>query len=93
MRKGGLNYDDSLASKSWIVPSILVVTTLLSIAIWICLIFYVGPWGAYLGLVLLNLLRSKNADILEDIRKTGDLTDATAGKLKSAVDGYAKSFA
>jgi F-type H+-transporting ATPase subunit alpha len=42
---------------------------------------------------LLNLLRSKNADILDDIRKTGDLTDATAAKLKSAVDGYAKSFA
>jgi F-type H+-transporting ATPase subunit alpha len=42
---------------------------------------------------LLNLLRSKNADILEDIRKTGDLTDGTAGKLKSAVDGYARSFA
>jgi F-type H+-transporting ATPase subunit alpha len=42
---------------------------------------------------LLNLVRTKNADILEDIRKTGDLTDATAGKLKAALDGYAKSFA
>jgi F-type H+-transporting ATPase subunit alpha len=42
---------------------------------------------------LLNLLRSKNADILEDIRKTGDLTDATAAKLKSAVEAYGKSFA
>src|SRR5471032_386758 len=42
---------------------------------------------------LLTLLRTKNADILEDIRKTGDLTDATAGKLKSAVDAYAKTFA
>jgi F-type H+-transporting ATPase subunit alpha len=42
---------------------------------------------------LLSLMRSKHADILEDIRKTGDLTDATAGKLKAAVDGYAKSFA
>jgi F-type H+-transporting ATPase subunit alpha len=42
---------------------------------------------------LLNLVRTKNADILEDIRKTGDLTDATAGKLKGALDGYAKSFA
>jgi F-type H+-transporting ATPase subunit alpha len=42
---------------------------------------------------LLTLLRSKNADILEDIRKTGDLTDATAAKLKDAVDGYAKTFA
>jgi F-type H+/Na+-transporting ATPase subunit alpha len=42
---------------------------------------------------LLTLLRSKNTDILEDIRKTGDLTDATAAKLKGAVDGYAKTFA
>jgi len=42
---------------------------------------------------LLTLLRSKNADILEDVRKTGDLTDATAAKLKGAVDGYVKTFA
>ena len=42
---------------------------------------------------LLSLLRSKHADILEDVRKTSDLTDATAAKLKSAVDGYAKTFA
>jgi F-type H+-transporting ATPase subunit alpha len=42
---------------------------------------------------LLSLARTKNTDILEDIRKTGDLTDATAGKLKSMVDDYAKSFA
>ena len=42
---------------------------------------------------LLTLVRSKNADILEDVRKTSDLTDATAGKLKAAVDGYAKTFA
>jgi F-type H+-transporting ATPase subunit alpha len=42
---------------------------------------------------LLAFLRGKNADILEDIRKTGDLTDATAVKLKGAVDGYAKTFA
>jgi F-type H+-transporting ATPase subunit alpha len=42
---------------------------------------------------LLTLVRSKNADILDDIRKTGDLTDATAAKLKAAVDGYAKTFA
>lgn len=42
---------------------------------------------------LLGLLRTKNADILEDIRKTGDLTDATAAKLKGVVDGYAKTFA
>ena len=42
---------------------------------------------------LLHVLRSKHADILEDIRKTGDLTDATAEKLKAAVTEYAKSFA
>ncbi len=42
---------------------------------------------------LLTHVRSQNADILEDIRKTGDLTDATAAKLKSAVDGFAKNFA
>ena len=35
----------------------------------------------------------KHADILEDIRKTGDLTDATADKLKAAVTEFAKSFA
>ncbi len=42
---------------------------------------------------LLNLLRSKHTDILEDIRKTGDLTSDTEKKLKGAVDTYAKSFA
>jgi F-type H+-transporting ATPase subunit alpha len=42
---------------------------------------------------LLTLLRSKNADILDDVRKTNDLSDATAGKLKGVVDNYAKSFA
>jgi len=42
---------------------------------------------------LLTLLRSKNADILDDIRKTSDLTEATAAKLKGVVDGHAKTFA
>jgi F-type H+-transporting ATPase subunit alpha len=42
---------------------------------------------------LLTLLRTKHRDVLDDIRTTGDLTDATAGKLKSAVDAYAKTFA
>ena len=42
---------------------------------------------------LLTYVRGKNADILEDVRKTGDLTDATAGKLKAAVNDYAKTFA
>jgi F-type H+-transporting ATPase subunit alpha len=42
---------------------------------------------------LLSLVRTKHADILEDIRKTGDLSDATAEKLKAAVEAYAKTFA
>jgi F-type H+-transporting ATPase subunit alpha len=42
---------------------------------------------------LLTLVRTKHVDILEDIRNTGDLTDATAAKLKGVVDGYAKTFA
>jgi F-type H+-transporting ATPase subunit alpha len=42
---------------------------------------------------LLALVRTKHADILDDVRKTGDLSDATAGKLKAVVDDYAKTFA
>jgi F-type H+-transporting ATPase subunit alpha len=42
---------------------------------------------------LLSTLRSKHPDILEDIRATRDLGDATAAKLKAAVDAYAASFA
>jgi F-type H+-transporting ATPase subunit alpha len=42
---------------------------------------------------LLALLRSKNADILNTIRDSRDLDDATAAKLKATVDGYAKTFA
>jgi F-type H+/Na+-transporting ATPase subunit alpha len=41
---------------------------------------------------LLTLLRSKNADLLDSIRKSGDLSDADAAKLKSVVEGYAKTF-
>jgi F-type H+-transporting ATPase subunit alpha len=41
---------------------------------------------------LLTTLRSKNSEVLESIRSSRDLDDATAGKLKSAVDGYAKTF-
>jgi F-type H+-transporting ATPase subunit alpha len=41
---------------------------------------------------LLTTLRSKHGEILEAIRSTRDLEDATAGKLKSAIDGYAKTF-
>jgi F-type H+-transporting ATPase subunit alpha len=42
---------------------------------------------------LLSLLRTKRADILDDIRNTRDLTDATAAKLKATVDEFAKTFA
>jgi F-type H+-transporting ATPase subunit alpha len=42
---------------------------------------------------LLSLLRTKHTDILDSIRTTKDLTDETAGKLKAAVDAFAKSFA
>jgi F-type H+-transporting ATPase subunit alpha len=41
---------------------------------------------------LLTLLRSKHTDILHAIRDSRDLDDATAGKLKSVVDGYTKTF-
>jgi F-type H+-transporting ATPase subunit alpha len=42
---------------------------------------------------LLTLLRGKHADLLDSIRKSGDLSDADAAKLKGVVDGYAKTFA
>jgi F-type H+/Na+-transporting ATPase subunit alpha len=42
---------------------------------------------------LLALVRSKHSGILEAIRDSRDLDDATAAKLKDAVDGYAKTFA
>jgi F-type H+/Na+-transporting ATPase subunit alpha len=42
---------------------------------------------------LLTLLRTKHNDILDAIRTSRDLDDATAGKLKGVVDGYAKTFA
>src|SRR4051794_33899966 len=42
---------------------------------------------------LLGTLRSKNADILESIRTSRDLSDETAAKLKGVVESFAKSFA
>jgi len=41
---------------------------------------------------LLTLLRTQHADLLDSIRKSGDLSDADAGKLKGIVNGYAKTF-
>jgi F-type H+-transporting ATPase subunit alpha len=42
---------------------------------------------------LLSHIRQKHPDILEAVRTSGDLSDQTAGKLKSAVESFAKSFA
>ena len=42
---------------------------------------------------LLALLRTQNADILDDIRDTAISTTPPPAKLKAAVDDYAKTFA
>jgi F-type H+-transporting ATPase subunit alpha len=42
---------------------------------------------------LLGTMRGKHAGILDAIRDSRDLDEATAGKLKAAVDDYAKTFA
>jgi len=42
---------------------------------------------------LLSLLRGKHTDLLNAIRDSKDLSDDSAAKLKSVVDGFAKSFA
>jgi F-type H+-transporting ATPase subunit alpha len=42
---------------------------------------------------LLSLMRTKRMDILDAIRAARDLDDATAAKLKDALDDYAKTFA
>src|SRR6202030_1017219 len=42
---------------------------------------------------LLSLLRGKHTDLLNAIRDSRDLSDDSAGKLKAAVEGFAKSFA
>jgi F-type H+-transporting ATPase subunit alpha len=42
---------------------------------------------------LLGVLRQQHGDILNAIRDTRDLDDATGGKLKAAVESYAKTFA
>jgi len=42
---------------------------------------------------LLTLLRTKHADLLDSIGKSGDLSDADAAKLKDTVEAYAKTFA
>jgi F-type H+-transporting ATPase subunit alpha len=42
---------------------------------------------------LLSTLRNQHAGILDAIRDSRDLDDATGAKLKGVVDGYAKTFA
>jgi F-type H+/Na+-transporting ATPase subunit alpha len=42
---------------------------------------------------LLTALRQQHPEILNTIRDSRDLDDATAGKLKAAVESYAKTFA
>jgi F-type H+-transporting ATPase subunit alpha len=42
---------------------------------------------------LLTLLRSSHNDLLEAIRTSKDLSDDSAAKLKSVVEGFAKAFA
>jgi F-type H+-transporting ATPase subunit alpha len=42
---------------------------------------------------LLSFVRTQHAGILDAIRDTRDLDDATAGQLKAVVDEYARTFA
>jgi F-type H+-transporting ATPase subunit alpha len=42
---------------------------------------------------LLALLRNQHTDLLGAIRDSRDLDDATAGKLKTVVENYARTFA
>ena len=42
---------------------------------------------------LLTLLRTKHAGLLDSIAKSGDLSKDDEAKLKSVIDGYAKTFA
>jgi len=42
---------------------------------------------------LLSTLRGKNVDLLNTIRDTRELSDDTAAKLKSVVEGFARTFA
>ena len=42
---------------------------------------------------LLSLLRGKHPDLLNAIRDSRDLSDDSAAKLKSVVEGFARTFA
>jgi len=41
---------------------------------------------------LLTLLRTKNTDLLDSIRKSSDLSKDDEAKLKGIVEGYTKTF-
>ncbi|MCX7865108.1 MAG: F0F1 ATP synthase subunit alpha, partial [Novosphingobium sp.] len=42
---------------------------------------------------MLNWMRSEHADLLGEIRSSGDLSDDNRAKLKQALDAFAKQFA
>ena len=42
---------------------------------------------------LLSDLRANHADILTTIKESGEISEETDGKLKGALDAYAKTFA
>jgi len=42
---------------------------------------------------LLSEIRAKHGDVLKGIREKQELTDDIRGKLRAAIDGYAKTFA
>jgi F-type H+/Na+-transporting ATPase subunit alpha len=68
-----------------------------------CCVIYAGVNGYLDGLPvakirafedgLLSLLRSKHADMLNQIRDSKDLSDANAAKLKDIVEGFVKTLA
>jgi F-type H+-transporting ATPase subunit alpha len=68
-----------------------------------CCVIYAGVNGYLDGLPvnkvrayedgLLSLLRGTHAELLNEIGKTKDLSDANAAKLKEIVEGFTKSFA
>jgi F-type H+-transporting ATPase subunit alpha len=42
---------------------------------------------------LLSEIRARHGDLLKAIREKQELTDDIRGKLRAAIDGYAKTFA
>ena len=79
-----------------ILPSLVPLHTVLCpLAIgyfWaLCLL---GTWGSQRPVdALQDAAEPEPADLLEAIRSSKDLSDASAAQLKSIVEGYTKSFA